>query len=37
MVPKTLETATLLTAIAVMLKAATDGFAQANCLRDKDG
>ena len=36
-VPKTLETATLLNAIAVTLKAATDGFAQANCLRDKDG
>jgi hypothetical protein len=36
-VAKALETATLLNAIAVTLKAATDGFAQANCLRDKDG
>jgi hypothetical protein len=36
-VPKTLETAMLLNAIALALKAASDGFAQANCLRDKDG
>src|SRR5215471_6962051 len=33
-VPKTLETAMLLNAIALMLKAASDGFAQASCTQD---
>jgi hypothetical protein len=32
--PKTLETAMLLNGIALMLKAASDGFAQANCIQD---
>jgi hypothetical protein len=34
---KTSETGALLAAIAAALKAATDGFAQANYMRDKDG
>jgi hypothetical protein len=34
--PKTLETAMLLNAIALMLKAASDGFAQATCIQDTD-
>jgi hypothetical protein len=34
---KTSETGALLAAIAAALKAATDGFAQANCIRDKGG
>jgi hypothetical protein len=34
---KTAETGALLAAIAAVLKAASDGFAQANCLRDKYG
>ena len=35
-VPKTLETAMLLNAIALMLKAASDGLAQARCAQDTD-
>jgi hypothetical protein len=34
---KTSETGTLLAAIAAALKAATDGFARANCIRDNGG
>jgi hypothetical protein len=34
--PKTLETAMLLNAIALMLKAASDGFVQASCIQDAD-
>jgi hypothetical protein len=34
--PKALETAMLLNAIALILKAASDGFAQASCTHDTD-
>jgi hypothetical protein len=36
-VPKTMETAMLQSAIAATLKAATDGFAQVSHIRDRDG
>jgi hypothetical protein len=36
-VPKTMETGMLLSAIAATLKAATDGFAQASHMRRRDG